>query len=507
MSPLFNYTSFTYDCQNCSARNCLACSNSGCSRCQVGFVSSSNNSYYYYSGINATCRKCSIYCSSCDPNDITRCLNCSKGLEMRNGRCEPCPQNCLTCKGASCVLCVEGLTPNSNNVCVPNCKLPCITCVDNQTSSCTSCQKGSTLINGTCVLDMACNNDSSCKYCGQGLNYFLNPMSATGGKCLQCPSIPNCLQCNELFTSSCMICADGFFANTAGQCSPCPSNCSQCVNDKTCTACQTGWTLYDVSPEGQCFECKSPCASCIDEPWFCLSCVSGFTKKGWMCLNDSHLTFNFTLSARPLTILSEIDNVTDGLFSLLNYAHNDSSIITIGTVTETSSRETIVDGYIAPFEGSYQNASVTLANDLLGGIPGVPYSVSSIQVGSAQVNGSSVGINATLNATSNPTGDLRRPFVGPYINFTEPINTTSYGYNGTSALGDHFQWLYASFNASQNTTTVKVFQMDNSAPLPYNETSFTVQAEFHILAHSQKCLVLYEPSNWYSNGSTIKMFR
>ena len=113
-----------------------------------------------------------------------------------------------------------------------------------------------------------------------------------------------------------------------------------------------------------------------------------------MCLNDSHITFNFTLSASPATILREIDNVTDGLFSLLNYAHNDSSIITIGTVTETSSRETIVEGYIAPFEGSYQNASTTLGNDLLGGIPGVPYSVSSIQVGSAQVNGSSVGINA-----------------------------------------------------------------------------------------------------------------
>ena len=137
----------------------------------------------------------------------------------------------------------------------------------------------------------------------------------------------------------------------------------------------------------------------------------------------------------------------------------------------------------------------------------MPYSVSSIQVGNAQVNGSSVGVNATLNATADPTGNLRRPFVGPYINFTEPINTTSYGYNGTSALGDHFQWLYASYNSSQNTTTVNVFKMDHSAPLHYNETSFTVQDEFHILAHSQKCLVLYEPSNWYTNGSTIKMFR
>ena len=358
LTPQYNYTSYTYDCQSCSTRNCLSCSTySGCTRCQIGFVSSSNNSYYYYSSsTNATCRKCSIYCSACDRDDITHCLNCTKGLELINGRCESCPQNCLYCKGTACAFCVEGFVPNSNNVCVPKCKLPCITCVDNQASNCTSCQKGSTLVNGQCVLDLTCNNDNSCKYCGQGLNYFLNPMSATGGKCLQCPSIPNCLQCNDLSTSFCMLCADGFFPNAAGLCAPCPANCSKCVNEKTCTACQTGWTLYDISPEGQCFKCESPCASCVDEPWLCLSCISGFTKKGWMCLNDSHLTFNFTLSASSATILNEIDNVTEGLFSLLNYAHNDSSIITIGTVTETSSRETILEGYIAPFEGSQQNA-------------------------------------------------------------------------------------------------------------------------------------------------------
>ena len=192
--------------------------------------------------------------------------------------------------------------PNSNNVCVLKCKLPCITCADNQAETCTSCQKGSTLVNGTCVLDLACNNDSSCQYCGQGLNYFLNPMSATGGRCLQCPSISNCLQCNELFTSSCMICEDGFFVDEFGSCSACPSDCTKCVSNRTCTACLAGWALSGY--EGQCFQCESPCLTCVDHPWLCLSCISGFTKKGWMCLNDSHLAFNFTLSANSATILS-----------------------------------------------------------------------------------------------------------------------------------------------------------------------------------------------------------
>jgi len=80
LSPTYNYTSYTYDCQACSANNCLTCSSySGCTSCKEGFVISSINSYYS-SATNSTCRKCSIYCSTCDRNDITSCSNCSKGL-------------------------------------------------------------------------------------------------------------------------------------------------------------------------------------------------------------------------------------------------------------------------------------------------------------------------------------------------------------------------------------------------------------------------------------------
>ena len=46
------------------------------------------------------------------------------------------------------------------------------------------------------------------------------------------------------------------------------------------------------------------------------------------------------------------DNITDGIFSLLNYTSNDSSIIAIETVTgEYLLGETVVVGYITPFEG------------------------------------------------------------------------------------------------------------------------------------------------------------
>ena len=51
-------------------------------------------------------------------------------------------------------------------------------------------------------------------------------------------------------------------------------------------------------------------------------------------------------------MISMTDNITDGIFSLLNYTSNDSSIIAIETVTgEYLLGETVVVGYITPFEG------------------------------------------------------------------------------------------------------------------------------------------------------------
>ena len=41
--------------------------------------------------MNNTCRKCSINCYQCEPTNITHCTNCSKGLELKDGKCEPCP--------------------------------------------------------------------------------------------------------------------------------------------------------------------------------------------------------------------------------------------------------------------------------------------------------------------------------------------------------------------------------------------------------------------------------
>ena len=108
-------------CNECPL-NCFNCSSSTvCTMCDKGYGLTANG----------TCRKCMTYCSECNPNNITECTSCAKGLELRNGRCYSCPLNCLECSSTACVSCVGGYTLNSYSVCVLQCELPCVTCLDN----------------------------------------------------------------------------------------------------------------------------------------------------------------------------------------------------------------------------------------------------------------------------------------------------------------------------------------------------------------------------------------
>lgn len=188
--------------------NCLEINSWGqCSHCSSGYVLvNATNATNTTAATDATCKRCSIYCSNCTAENITHCFNCTKGHELRNGKCMPCPDKCLTCNNNACALCADGFTLNSNNVCIQKCKLPCLSCGDNQPTVCTKCQKGSSLVNGQCVFDTSCASDYSCSYCGQGLNYYLNLLTPTIGNCSICPAITNCIQCSSQDTSKCIVC-------------------------------------------------------------------------------------------------------------------------------------------------------------------------------------------------------------------------------------------------------------------------------------------------------------
>lgn len=143
------------------------------------------------------CRGCSLGCSDCSATNITSCTGCSYGLQLINGKCQPCPSNCIKCSDNKCAVCTSNYQPNSNGVCVAACSVSCLTCADNQPNYCLSCQSGSAVVNGVCALDLSCNSDSSCTDCGIGLNYVL-VFDGTGNICDPCPSLSNCVQCDSV---------------------------------------------------------------------------------------------------------------------------------------------------------------------------------------------------------------------------------------------------------------------------------------------------------------------
>jgi hypothetical protein len=138
-------------CQPCP-RNCLTCSDAAtCTLCNKGFVVTPAN----------TCRGCAITCSDCSSSDITQCTACGKGLQLVSAKCIQCPDNCLECNSGNCQTCIPGYAPNAAGTCVPNCRLPCATCVDFQPATCLSCFNSASVSSGTCVASLSCNSTAA----------------------------------------------------------------------------------------------------------------------------------------------------------------------------------------------------------------------------------------------------------------------------------------------------------------------------------------------------------
>jgi hypothetical protein len=220
------------------------------------------------------------------------CTSCADYLELQSGSCIPCPSRCQKCSNGLCGKCDAGYHPSTDSLsCVPDCVLPCKSCVDNQPSNCTGCYKGSVISGSTCVLDLACNTDSSCTDCGQGTGYVL-----VGANCKRCPTIANCKQCSKTNLQACAICNAGYYVNSPS-CVACPSQCTTCISDTICTGCVSGYTLPNSVTQGSCIACTSPCLTCATSSDYCTSCVDGYTKKNWKCQNNINVGFSLTLSA------------------------------------------------------------------------------------------------------------------------------------------------------------------------------------------------------------------
>lgn len=151
-------------------------------------------------------------------------------------------------------MCRDGLILATDKSCIEKCRYPCSACTTSPTN-CSACISGYTYSNNTCIPDLSCNNNSTCKVCP--LEYTLRL-----GKCYVCNGGLNCLGCASGNASLCLTCRRGYYlVSTASSntCKQCPSECSVCTDSGSCTSCKDGFFLVGSS----CTVCDSTCATCF----------------------------------------------------------------------------------------------------------------------------------------------------------------------------------------------------------------------------------------------------
>lgn len=118
-----------------SSGTCLSCADQ-CSSCSPTNTSNCLTCKIPYSLIpdsTGQCIRCfQDVCLQCDATNTSICLVCRNGSSLIDGRCQPCPSNCITCLlpvppiPALCFQCSSGFT-ESNGTCVP-CSPGCLSC-------------------------------------------------------------------------------------------------------------------------------------------------------------------------------------------------------------------------------------------------------------------------------------------------------------------------------------------------------------------------------------------
>ena len=171
--------------------------------------------------------------------------------------------------------------------------LPSFCAVVNSTGGCTRCYIGYALnsTNNTCSPTLTCNTGLTCIACPQG--YILS-----NGACSQCTLTANCIACSPSNASQCHKCQPGYYLDVSHNCQPCSSNCLACDSASFCFQAAPGFYIVlaaDDAYSGAIGQCYHPCATCTDTDKFCLSCVSGYTLQGTVCVQKFYLALNIVL--------------------------------------------------------------------------------------------------------------------------------------------------------------------------------------------------------------------
>ncbi|EAS02777.2 surface protein (macronuclear) [Tetrahymena thermophila SB210] len=304
--------------------------------------------YSFVSGKSFTyCQKCSdvlTNCQSCDTNVSScqgsfskpiRCLSCNLTFYLKNCSCQPCSQNqceqcislndgstqCTSCPSSSYLLngkcvsqseCESGkirFADNNFNVC-STCNPICQTCNGGQVNNCLTCYIGyyyDKLVQTCQVCPFSCSQCTDSTHCQKcKTNYYLdqtNPnvsqcvlicpngyFGDSNGNCTKC-STQNCQQCNN--QNRCLVCNSSYYLSN-NSCTQCDQSCFQCQGAangsiKNCTQCYPGKKLYQtncidqcpaqtyLNSSGQCLSCDPSCLVCTDKlNTNCQQCADGF---------------------------------------------------------------------------------------------------------------------------------------------------------------------------------------------------------------------------------------
>ena len=279
-----------------------------CTKCKEGF-----------SLINDTCYKnCDDYCIDCMFDGIHNgtCRQCKEQYFLKNNfilenyqyyneyYCSQCPKGCLNCSdyylnstnvGINCFSCLPGYKL-INSICEFQCNIGeknlCLTCDDNDTNRCSSCNSGFYLdtIDGTCHscefenCDI-CHKAGICDKC----IYQYELLNNTCFKTCEIGENEKCRKCDNTeleITKNCLICNEGYYLPDDSQnktiCNPCEFGCVDCygnISEPICRSCKEEFKLID----GECIKnCKlglgELCHTCNydNNNQDCSSCNEGY---------------------------------------------------------------------------------------------------------------------------------------------------------------------------------------------------------------------------------------
>lgn len=305
----------------------------------------------------------------CPDND------CSSAIAPTVDECSACRPNCLACTTVStCTQCKSGYYISSQGYCVACSISGCMTCPDDQ---CTQCSSGSnevveinddgttniTACQSTCILGcIQCEDgSSSCKVCAIG--YYLNTDTQGNTVCVSCnPSKTNCLSCTA--SDTCTQCATQYYLDN-GACKSCPPGCATCTSTTNCLSCNDETYVLTASNQGKntCVPvCPENCAQCSN-PSSCKQCNTGYywNSTSISCSSCPSLCTQCTgsnqcTSCLPGSYLETLN--TDGtpkLCELCSLNCQTCSKVAVGNTTnytlvcsECSNGYEIVDGYCIP---------------------------------------------------------------------------------------------------------------------------------------------------------------